>query len=210
LNSLAVVVPVKSSGQKSRLSGVLPADDRRRFSELLLAEVLDALGKARLLGVSHVVSSDTRALQFAKQRGAGAIAEPRDAGVDSAVMRGVREAGSPESVLVLPSDLPFIKASEIRHILDLGAVGLGVVLVPSATYDGTNALLFRPGSGYRLSYDNDSFWNHLKRGAEKGLSIGVSSEPGLMFDVDSPADFGLLAGSSSGGAPAVFARKARR
>jgi 2-phospho-L-lactate/phosphoenolpyruvate guanylyltransferase len=210
LTPLAVLVPVKSSGPKSRLSGVLSAQERREFGELLLGEVLKTLRRAGLLGVSYVVSSDRRILELSKKLGSGTITEPQDAGVDSAVTRGIEEARFPDSVLVLPSDLPFIKASEIRHLLELGSLGLDVVLVPSSAFDGTNALLFKTTSGFALSYDDNSFWNHLKGAARKGLSVGVCSEPGLMFDVDSPADLGFLAHSKSDRVPSVFARRAAR
>ena len=46
---LAVLVPVKSSGAKSRLSGVLSEGERREFASLLLKDLHAALGRAGLL-----------------------------------------------------------------------------------------------------------------------------------------------------------------
>ena len=210
MTSMAVLIPVKASGPKSRLSGVLSLKERLELGALLLGGVLKAVEQAGLLKVTYVVSSNKSILGFAMEHGAGAIPEPRDAGVDSAVTRGIRRAGFPDSVLVLPSDLPLIRGAEIRNLLALKSSGFDMVLVPSSAFDGTNALLFRPSSRLRLSYDDNSFWNHLKAGARKGLSIGVSSERGLMFDIDSPEDLRVLARSRAKGGPAVFARKAGR
>lgn len=210
MTSLAVLIPVKSSGVKSRLSEVLSSKERQELATLLLSGVLDALGEARMLGACRVVSSDGRVLKFAAEKGAGIVSEPRDDGVNAAVARGIMQEGSAATVLVLPSDLPFIRAREIRHILSLKRAGADVVLVPSSSFDGTNALVFRPSVGLSISYDDDSFWNHLKRGARKGLSVAVSVEPGIMFDVDSPADFLALARSKSVNPPATFARRAER
>jgi len=210
LTSLVVLIPVKASGPKSRLSEVLSLKERLELGALLLGGVLKAVEQAGLIKVTHVVSSDKSILEFAMEHGAGAIPEPRDAGVDSAVIRGIRRAGFPDSVLVLPSDLPFIRGMEIRRLLALKSAGFDMVLVPSSAFDGTNALLFRPTSGLTLSYDDNSFWNHLKGGARKGLSIGVSSERGLMFDIDSPDDFRFLAHSRAEAGPVVFARRAGR
>lgn len=210
MTTLAVLIPVKSSGPKSRLSEVLSLKEREELGKLLLGGVLKALKQAGLLGVSHVISSDRSVLEFAIGHGAWAIAEPRDAGVNSAVIRGIKRAGFPDSILVLPSDLPFIRGTEVRRLLALKSAGFDMVLVPSSAFDGTNALLFRPSSGLTLSYDDNSFWNHLKAGAQNGLSIGVSSERGLMFDIDSPKDFRVLAHSRAEVSPVVFARRAGR
>jgi 2-phospho-L-lactate/phosphoenolpyruvate guanylyltransferase len=210
LKPLAVLIPVKSSGPKSRLSEVLSLKERQELGALLLGGVLKALRQAGLLGVSHVISSDKSVLEYATGHGARAIPEPRDAGVNSAVIRGIKGAGFPDSVLVLPSDLPFIRGAEIRHLLTLKSLGFDAVLVPSSAFDGTNALLFAPSSGLTLSYDDNSFWNHLKAGARKGLSVGVSSGRRLMFDVDSAEDLRALARSRADTPLAAFAGRAGR
>ena len=210
MTPLAVLVPVKSSETKSRLAAVLSRKERREFTVLALSGVLGCIKDAGLIHSCHVISSDERFLGLAAQMGAGSIAEPRDEGVNAAVRRAVRELKGPETVLVLPSDLPLLKTSEIEHILSLKGGGLDVVVVPSRSFDGTNALVFSPRSGLPLRYDNNSFWNHLAGGARIGLSMGVSSETGLMFDVDSSGDLEVLARSRAGGAPVEFARRVRR
>ncbi len=209
MRNLAVLVPVKSSAVKSRLSGVLSESERREFALLLLSGVMSQLRRARLLQSTYVISSDKRVQDLAIATGASSILEARDRGVNSAVTLGIRESGSPSTVLVLPSDLPLVKASEIEHIIELKE-RLDVVIVPSLSFNGTNALVLSGRRLMPLSYDHDSFWNHLGGGARKGLSMGVSSEPGLMFDVDSPSDFRALAHSGHRGPAAEFARKALR
>ncbi len=130
--------------------------------------------------------------------------------MNSAVRRGIVQLGSPEAVLVLPSDLPLVSGSEIKRLLSLKSEGLDAAIVPSASFDGTNAFAFPTRRGLPLSYDRDSFWNHVAACARKGLSLGVSSEPGIMFDIDSPEDLRKLAGSSSDGPAAAFARRVTR
>jgi len=195
LTSLAILIPVKSSGAKSRLAPILSPSERREFETLLLSGVLGALGEARLLRLTFVISSDKKILDLSAHMGAGTILEPRDDGVNSAVIRGVEAVGAPNAVLVLPSDLPLIRASEVRHLLSLREAGVELVIVPSLSFDGTNALLYGPATGLKLSYDDDSFWNHVGSGARKGLSVGISTELGLMFDLDSQEDFAALARS---------------
>ena len=206
---LAVLIPVKSSGAKSRLSPVLSRAERRELETLLLSGVLRAVKGAGLQAAAHVVSSDPGILQLAARWGAGTVREARDQGVNAAVEAGVRALGRPEKVLVIPSDLPLLRPSLLKGVLFLGGL-LQVVIAPSASFNGTNALLFRPSDGLALSYDNDSFWNHIRASGEKCLSVGVVSKPGLTFDLDTPADLRSLA-SFRLYSPAVdFARRRTR
>ena len=127
----------------------------------------------------------------------------------AAVVAGVRAVGRASRALVLPSDLPLLRASEVKHLVSLSGQ-LQVVIAPSASFNGTNALVFPPDAGLALSYDRDSFWNHIRASGRKGLSVGVCLDPGLTFDLDSPEDLRVLA-RSGGRNPAVeFARRAAR
>lgn len=206
MTSLAVLVPVKSSRVKSRLAGILSEYQRREFANLLLTDVLGALKEAGLLSVTHVISSDRAILRLAERLGAKGIPELQDSGVNSAVARGISEANR-ENVLVLPSDLPLLRRYEIQRVIELKSAGVDLVMAPSSAFDGTNALLFSPRNRFPLSYDNNSFWNHLAASARKSLSTAVCCQRGLMFDVDSPEDFHSLARSRSDRPSAVFARK---
>ena len=200
---------MKSSGAKSRLSSVLSRDERQELTTLLLSGVLKALRGAGLVATTHLVSSDSKMLRLATRLGAGTVREARDAGVNAAVEAGVRALGFPAKVLVLPSDLPLLRASHLKHIIALSEL-LQVVIVPSTSFNGTNALLYAPESGMILSYDNDSFWNHIRATGRKGLSTGVVSKQGLTFDLDTPEDLRRLAHLRVNIPAADFARRAFR
>lgn len=202
-----VVVPVKSGRKKSRLSGLLAAPEREEFSRLLLVGVLRALREARLIGSTYVVSSDRRVLAIALRSGSKAVSEPNDVGVNGAVARALTTAGKVEDVLVIPSDLPLIRGADLLHLIRIKSQGVDAVIAPSLAFDGTNALLYGPHSGFNLSYDDDSFWNHLVSLARNGLATGVCTDRGLTFDVDTPDDFRALGRLRSSRPPAEFARK---
>ena len=207
MTPLAVIIPVKHSQLKSRLSSVLSRTQREEFATLLLLDVLGAFRSAGLIESCHVVSSDEKVLRLASRLGAGIVRESADAGVNAAVTAGVNEAGRHCDILVVPSDLPLLRAADIRRILALRSSGLDVVIAPSLAFNGTNALAFSASSHPALSYDDNSFWNHLRASARRGLSVAVCSERTIMFDVDSPSDLRALARSRSTGRAAVFARK---
>lgn len=207
MTGLAVVIPVKSSAGKSRLSSVLAPDQRAEFGRLLLEDVLAALAGAGLAERCFVVSSDRGVLDLAERRGARGVPEEADSGVNDAVEAGASASGA-DRLLVLPSDLPLLAPADIQAVIGLADRGADVVISPSVAFDGTNALLFRADAGLQLSYDRNSFWNHLASAAAMGLSVGVSTRPGIMLDIDSPDDFRGLAASGSTGRAARFSRTA--
>jgi 2-phospho-L-lactate guanylyltransferase len=162
---------------------------------------------AGLVRASHVISSDRATLHLAEQHGAEAVQESEDAGVNQAVAHGLAMLKGQSAVLVLPADLPTIRPTELEGLVAMHSAGLDVVICPSRGFNGTNALLFSPRSAFPLSYDDNSFWNHIAACGRLALSVGVSCEEGLMFDVDTPEDFRALASSRSDRLSALFARK---
>ena len=209
MRSFAVLIPVKSSDVKSRLASVLSLAERRELESVLLAGVLGTLKGAGILAKAHVVTSDPDILRLAARLGARTIEEGSDRGVNAAVEAGVAALGNPSTVMVLPSDLPFLRPSDVKHLMRLKGLA-EVVIAPSASFNGTNALVFPPKAGLKLSYDRDSFWNHLRASGHEDLSVCVSSGHGLTFDLDSPEDLRTLAMSGSRGPAAAFARRAIR
>lgn len=201
---------MKSSGKKSRLAGVLDEGQREEFAGLLLLEVLGELRRARLVASCRVVSPDGGILEMAERAGARAVQEKEAAGFDTAVARGLVGVRGHQDVLILPADLPLLEAPELVRLLEARSAGFEAVVAPSRAFDGTNAMLFSPSAPVPLSYDHDSFWNHLSGAARRGLSAWVCTEPGLTFDVDSPSDLEALARSRSKRPSAEFARRVMR
>ncbi len=183
----AVLVPFKSKKGKSRLSSVLGQSERRRLAEAMLLDVLGAIKSAGLLRKCCVVSSDAEALSLAKKSGASPIPEPSDRGVNAAVERGMKVLEDDERFIVLPSDLPLLRAGELRHALRLGS-NYGCVISPSKSFNGTNLLLFSRKAGITLSYDSNSFWNYLGEAARRRMTLAVYCGKGVLFDVDSVED----------------------
>ena len=198
---------MKSSGKKSRLARLLDEEEREELVGLLLSDVLGALRRARLLPSCRVVSPDAGILEMARKAGARAVPEEGAAGFDSAVARGLGGVRGRPDVLIIPADLPLLKAEDLLRLLGARSAGFDAVIAPSRAFDGTNAMLFSPSSPVPLSYDDDSFWNHLSGAARRGLSVWICTEPGLTFDVDTPSDLGALARSGSKRPSAEFARR---
>jgi 2-phospho-L-lactate guanylyltransferase len=188
---MAVLIPFKADRRKSRLSRVLDPNQRNRLAELMLADVLGVFRRADLLSRCYVVTSDEKVLALVRKLGARTIAEPRDEGVNGAVGMGVRTLIGNRDFMVVPSDLPLLTPDEVGTALALKR-GFDCVVSPSRSFNGTNLLIFSGGTALALSYDSDSFWNHVSGAARKGLSLAVYCGEGVLSDVDTPEDLRAL------------------
>jgi len=207
MKTLAVIVPFKAAMQKSRLSGVLDPTQRRRLSLLMLENVLGAVARAGLMSACHVVSSDKEALGLADRAGGVPVIEARDRGVNAAVQLGMRRARA-RRYLVMPADLPVLTDSDLRQAMTLNSQGADVVISPSHQFDGTNLLLFSAEKRFHLSYDKNSFWNHLGTSAQLGCSVAVYTGLGAVLDIDTVEDLAALARLPSAKRAVRFAMEA--
>jgi len=206
MSAPAVLVPFKGAEFKSRLSPILDEEGRKEFAYLLLTDLLQKVREAGLHQQSHVVSPDLSAKGIAAKFGASFMLEPRARGVNSAVRFGMRMLKGRDRFMVLPSDLAMVTVADIRAALEIGR-DLDLVIAPSSSFNGTNLLLFPRRMARLLSYDNNSFWNHLAAAARLGLSTAVLTKKGLVFDLDTPADARELAESKTRSRAARYLRR---
>jgi len=209
LTTPGVIIPFKGVTQKSRLSDAMGPKERRSFALAMLRGVLRATKDAGLSSGCMVVSSDDLALKEAARAGAKGVREGENKGVNQAVALGMK-SGNALEFMVIPADLPLLTRGDLRAALELAGAGFDVVIAPSRTFDGTNLLWMRRGRGFPLSFDNDSFWNHLRSAAERRLRVVVSSRPGFRFDVDTVADLRELADQPPRIASSSLAREVLR
>lgn len=207
MTGLAVLIPFKARDRKSRLAEVLDQRQRRRFAVTMLLDVLAAFRSSGLLSRCFVVTSDPEVLLLAERSGAAGLDEPEDRGVNGAVEWAISKLKGEERFLVVPSDLPLLRPSEVRKALSMKS-DVDCVISPSKAFDGTNLLFFSRKRSIALSYDANSFWKHVARAARRGLSLAVYCGRGVLFDVDSVDDFRAL-GRVRINTPSVkFAKKA--
>ncbi len=190
-----VVIPVKGSNPKSRLSGILGSEARRELVKAMLQDVLNTVGEARLIDHTHVVSADPEILRFASHSGARPIIEEVESGVNAAVELAMNQTGDAEGWLILPADIPFITERDVARALQFTEGGAEVVISPSRALDGTNLLLFRSGTKMKLSYDRDSFRGHLAAAAHSRFSVAVCCSKTVTLDIDSVEDVDLALAS---------------
>jgi 2-phospho-L-lactate guanylyltransferase len=184
-----VIIPVKSfSLGKQRLSGVLDPGARARLGRALAGHV--AITVAATGRNPHIVTSDPDVAGWAGESGYEVLGDP-GGGLSAAARAAVSWATHRSKPwLVIHSDLPWLTADDVgslMHPLDLGRP----VIAPSA--DGGTSAIGSSGD-FAFRFGPASFHHHL---AALGDPV-ILTRPGLLLDVDAPADLRAATGSAPG------------
>ncbi len=190
-----IVIPVKRLDRAlRRLSRVLAPPERALLQEAMLRDMLVACEQATQIAEVLVVTSDATAQRCARDAGARHLPdhEPPE-GINAAVAIGQKDAVvHGNRALVLTADLPLITAADIDALTTIATYAGGVVLVPSHTGDGTNALLIDPADGILTLLGHDSRARHLAAAAAAGMGVHTLEIPRIGLDIDTPADLRRL------------------
>jgi 2-phospho-L-lactate guanylyltransferase len=187
------LVPVKPLAQaKSRLVPALSGPQRTGLLRAMLADVLSVLLRAESLAGIAVITADTELAALAHGFGAVLIAEPQASGLNVAVAAGVAELRrrGVARVLVLPADIPLLRAAEVDNVVRAGAHEQRTLVVASHNLDGTNGLLVHLDDPPDFAFGPGSFQRHLRfsRGREAARMLAPSFE----LDIDTPGDLAVL------------------
>jgi 2-phospho-L-lactate/phosphoenolpyruvate guanylyltransferase len=189
-----ILVPVKNlDNAKQRLAPVLPQSDRTELAQTMLQDVLEAVSQASADEVA-LVTSDSFALDLASFFNFEVIRDDSNLSETDAIATATQVClrRGIQTTVVVPGDIPLIRAVEIQQIYE-NAPERGCVLVPSSDKRGTNAVLRRPAALFPLRFGNDSFMPHLTSAIAAENSVVVLSLPGIALDVDTPDDLHRLA-----------------
>jgi 2-phospho-L-lactate/phosphoenolpyruvate guanylyltransferase len=178
------VIPVRSFHLgKQRLAGSMAIERREWLGRSLAGHVATVVESAGLIPL--IVTADTEVAAWATGAGFPSLPDP-GRGLDTACETAVgwaRHSGS--RWLVLHSDLPLLGDGDLGALLAPIELG-GDVIAPSSD-GGTSAISAR--GDIVFSFGPASFHRHLPR-----LTLPtVIARPGLLQDVDSPADLAAAA-----------------
>lgn len=187
------LVPVKPLAQaKSRLVPVLSAPQRTELLRAMLADVLSGLSRAETLAGIAVITADTELAALAHGFGAVLIAEPQVSGLNVAVAAGVAGLRRRDvaRVLVLPADIPLLRAAEVDNIVRAGEHEQRTLVVASHNLDGTNGLLVHLDDPPDFAFGPGSFQRHLR--SSRGQEAARMPAPSFELDIDTPGDLAAL------------------
>lgn len=196
-----ILIPVKRLEEAKRRLHPLGPVARRRLALAMLADVLAA---TRDWALRFMVTSDSEATELGRAGGLELVPDP-GLGVNPAIDAGTREAiqAGVRALLVLPSDVPLVSATDICALFSLDAQ---LVIVRSDD-GGTSALLRRPPAVIPASFGPSSFTLHAQAGRRARLRTELPRMASLALDVDDLADVGRLAASRADRLSVALARE---
>jgi 2-phospho-L-lactate/phosphoenolpyruvate guanylyltransferase len=187
LNATAVLPVKRRAAAKQRLG--LEGKRRDALVTAMLEDVLEAIGGARMVERTLVVTGDPVAEEIARGAAAEVVHDPSDPGHPEAALIGIRRAVElgAASVVLLPGDCPLLDARELDSLLS--ATGeRHVAVVPDRHGTGTNGLVLSPPDAIRPAFGVGSRQRHVDAAREAGIPFYVEEIASLALDLDTPAD----------------------
>ncbi len=188
------IVPVKPFlRSKSRLAPVLSPQQRAGLSRAFLGHALEVLAQIPAITQTLVISRDSQALALARDRNAHTVTEAGAPDLNKALHRATqvaRQSGA-GAVLILPTDLPMLRVTDLEQILDEAGSDAVVVIAPDRHERGTNALFVRPPGLIEYAFGPDSFSKHLALAQTAGAQVRIARLPGTGLDIDLAEDWAL-------------------
>lgn len=186
----------------------------------MLEDVLEAIGAARTIERTIMVSDEPRAAARAAKAGAEVVPDPskgvyrggsdrpeRMAAEAVAADRAGEESGGHSEaalagivraeelgagcVVLLPGDCPLLDPRELDSLLT-GVPGRYIAVVPDRHGTGTNALVLSPPGAIRPAFGEGSRARHVAAVREAGIPFAVEELASLALDLDTPADLVAL------------------
>ena len=187
--STFIILPVKKlDTAKSRLSPLLSLTERKQFCLEMLKDVLTTIKTAKYIQQTVVTSKDNAALQVAKDSNALSFRESK-LGLNQAVLEVINWCimKGALSTLILPADIPSVTPLDLNDIF-IQEKNPGIVISPSKSGEGTNALLLAPPNVIPTFYGPHSFRRHIKEALTMGINIRILRSPRVALDIDTVQD----------------------
>jgi 2-phospho-L-lactate guanylyltransferase len=188
------ILPVKRFGAaKQRLAAGIDDERRGELVAAMLQDVLEAIGEARSIERTIVVTSEPRAEEPARVAGAEVVPDPEVGGHSEAALAGIARAHEldAECAVLLPGDCPLLDPRELERLLT-GIPRSYVAVVPDRHGTGTNALALAPPDAIRPAFGEGSCARHVAAARDAGVPFAVERLGSLALDLDTPADIVAL------------------
>jgi 2-phospho-L-lactate guanylyltransferase len=186
-------IPVKSLVRgKSRLSGRLDLMRRTQLTHDSLRHVVHTLRSVPRIGDIVIISRDLQVAEWAARWHVAHMRERRR-GLNAALHEARTRYAGAAAILILPSDLVALSATDVRAMLEAGhrAGDRCVVIAPDRHGRGTNALLLRPPGLIDFEFGRNSAARHAQRALAQGVQPIWFRSDSICLDLDSPDDLEL-------------------
>lgn len=182
-------MPIKAFGKaKTRLRPALTADQCAALARHMATDVVTALQSASTLQGITLLGEDPVVAEFAQDLDCDYVAEDSEAGLSANLdaAAGKLKLAGVDKLLVLPSDLPTLRAADIDRLLNDHTGGLSVC--PASRDGGTNALVMSPPAAIRFCFGPQSANRHVEAANAAELRTERVSRDAFSRDIDTPDD----------------------
>ena len=193
--TLWAIIPVKPLKRgKSRLSSILSETERTTLNQSMLVNTLKTLKSISEIDTVLVVSRDPSALAIAREWNARTVLEDGSPELNTAIRRAVAVAKAyyANKILVLPADLPLVKAEHVKALLSCATKPPEIIIAPDRRKDGTNALYLDPADLINFYYGSGSFYKHIEEAEKKKVHFSIFESEEFGLDLDLPEDLEML------------------
>jgi 2-phospho-L-lactate guanylyltransferase len=174
---------------KQRLAAGIDDERRAAVVAAMLGDVLEAIGEARSIERTIVVTGEAAAANLGTSAGAEVLPDPNEGGHSGAALAGIARAmeSGADCVVLLPGDCPLLDPRELERLLT-GMPERFVAVVPDRHGTGTNALALAPPGAIRPAFGEGSCARHVAAARDAGVPYTVEQLASLALDLDTPAD----------------------
>ena len=187
----AIIIPIKRFDKsKTRLSGFLSQEQRAWLCHLMVNDLIEKMSELEESNMFLVTNEIIPIPEKSKEK-VVVLPEGRSGGVNDAVRIAdcYIEKNKFDSSIVIPIDIPLLTLKEIKEIITFAQDYKEIIsIVPSSRFDGTNILLRKPHSIIDTSYDDNSFFNHLRKALDNGVTLKIFYNENLKMDIDTIDD----------------------
>lgn len=170
-----IIIAVRGGvGAKSRCSGVI---DGAALARAMLRDMVAAASSCPQVAQIHVVTPTPDVAEGLPVR---LIAEPDGSGVNTAFARACAALPSDTLAVLLPGDLPLIRAGDLTALIAAHQAG-SITVVPSVTDAGTGAIVLTAGHPMNFAFGTGSFARHMAEPGARRYDCAAIGE-----DLDRP------------------------
>jgi 2-phospho-L-lactate guanylyltransferase len=167
------LIPYKPKNPKTRLSTLLSQEEREKFAEAMLADVIEAVKDVNCSPV--IVSTELFDSDLVQ-------VTVNDADLNQTLNEILPLAEG--SVIIIMADMPLADGPSIRRVISSQK---DIAIVPGRG-GGTNAIFIKEPQKFHTDYYGGSFAKHLAIAEQAGLSVEVVDSFRLHTDIDEEED----------------------
>lgn len=193
MKATAILTVKRFADAKQRLAPDMDDERRVALAAAMMGDVLEAIGEARAVERTIVVTGDPVAQEIAAAAHAKVVPDPADQGHVEAALGGIASANvdGANCVVLLPGDCPLLDPRELDRLLT-GVPDPYVAVVPDRHGTGTNALVLSPPDAIQPAFGEGSRDRHVAAAREADIPYAVEELGSLALDLDTPADLVAL------------------